>query len=66
MKFLRNLLASVLGSLVAFGIIFFMLLLLIALAGSEEKDITIPRSSVLKITFKEPIKDYGGKYSFTD
>ena len=66
MKFLRNLLASILGSLVAFGILFFMFLIFIALAGKEEKVIDVPESAVLKITLNTPVKDYGGKYSFTD
>lgn len=66
MKFLRNLLASILGSLVAFGILFFMFLIFIALAGKEEKVIDVPKSAILKITLNTPVKDYGGKYSFTD
>lgn len=66
MKFLRNLLAAILGSFIAFGIILCMGFLFLFLAGSEEKSIAIPRTSVLKISLQEPLKDYGGKYNFTD
>ncbi len=66
MKFLRNLLASILGTLVAFGICFFMILLLAALAGTEDKGVYVPNNAVLELRLNEPIKDYGGKYSFRD
>ena len=66
MKFLRNLLASILGTLFALGMLFFMFLIFIMLAGHEEESVKIPESAVLSISLKAPLKDYGGKYSFTD
>ncbi|MBC9795014.1 signal peptide peptidase SppA [Sinomicrobium weinanense] len=66
MKFLRNLLASILGCLVAFGVLFFMLLIFVALAGSQEKTITVSSNSILEIRIDEPLKDYGGRFDFTD
>lgn len=66
MKFLRNLLASVLGCLVAFGVLFCMLLIFVALAGSQENVITVSENSVLEIGIDEPLKDYGGRFDFTD
>ena len=59
MKFLRNLLASIIGSIVAFGIIFFMFLIFISLAGAEE-GVVVKRNSVLELTLPLPISDYTG------
>lgn len=66
MKFLRNLLASILGCLVAFGVLFLMLLIFAALAGSQENVINVSRNSILEIGLNEPLKDYGGRFDFTD
>ncbi len=59
MAFLRNLLAAILGSLVAFGIVFFMFLLFLSLAGSTEQ-VHIDRHSVLDLNFPYPISEYSG------
>ncbi len=59
MKFLRNLLASIIGSIVAFGIIFFMFLIFISLAGAEE-GVVVKKNSVLELTLPLPISDYTG------
>ncbi|NQZ43808.1 MAG: signal peptide peptidase SppA [Flavobacteriaceae bacterium] len=64
MKFLRNLLASILGSMIAFGILFvcFYLLLIIsaAMIGSSDGGVTVRGNSILRISFTEPISDYVG------
>jgi len=59
MNFLRNLLAAILGTLIAFGILFFMFLIFISLANVEE-GVVIKRNSVLKLQFEDPINDYTG------
>ena len=59
MKFLRNLLAAILGSLIAFGIVFFMFMIFISLLSIEE-GITVKNSSVLQLRTPYPIKDYTG------
>lgn len=59
MKFLRNLLASIIGSIVAFGIIFFMFLIFISLAGVEE-GVVVRRNSVLELKLPLPLSDYTG------
>ncbi|MCE2614120.1 signal peptide peptidase SppA [Flavobacteriaceae bacterium D16] len=59
MKFLRNLLASIIGSIVAFGIIFFMFLIFISLAGAEQ-GVVVRNNSVLELRLPLPIKDYTG------
>ena len=60
MKFLRNLLASIFGTLIALGLIF-MLFLLVAVALSDEEEITVKNNSVLEIRLDKIIKDYAPK-----
>jgi len=60
MKFLRNLLAAILGCLVAFGILFVMVLIFVALVGNVGEGITVRENSVLKISINEPVYDYYG------
>lgn len=59
MAFLRNLLAAILGTLVAFGIVFFMFFLFLSLASSAEQ-VSIHRHSVLDLNFPYPISEYSG------
>ncbi|NND16400.1 MAG: signal peptide peptidase SppA [Eudoraea sp.] len=59
MKFLRNLLAAVLGCLIAFGIIFFMFLIFASLASTEE-GVTVKDDSVLELNIPYPVRDYTG------
>ncbi len=66
MNFLRNLLAAILGTLIALGILFFMFMILGALMGRGGDKIVIPDNSVLELKFTEPLKDYGGSYKLTD
>ena len=61
MKFLRNLLASILGSLMAFMIIVGMFFIFMVLVGSAEDGVVVKRNSVLEISFMAPILDYTGK-----
>ena len=61
MKFLRNLLASILGSLMAFMIIVGMFFIFMALVGSADDGVVVKRNSVLEISFITPILDYTGK-----
>lgn len=60
MNFLRNLLAAILGSLVAFGILFAMFFIFLALVGSTEDTVEVKPKTVLKMSFTEPIRDYVG------
>ena len=59
MNFLRNLLAAILGTMIALGIIFFMFMVFISLLNVEEV-ITVKSNSVLELRTPEPIKDYTG------
>ena len=60
MKFLRNFLASILGTLTAIFIIFLFFLLIASIAGSKDK-ITVYSNSVLELDLSNPIKDYAPK-----
>ncbi|MDC6350051.1 signal peptide peptidase SppA [Zeaxanthinibacter sp. PT1] len=59
MNFLRNLLASILGTLMALGIIFVMFLILVSLASAEDA-VTVKKDSVLELNLEYPISDYTG------
>nr|WP_321414441.1 signal peptide peptidase SppA [uncultured Allomuricauda sp.] len=61
MKFLRNLLASILGSLVAFMVIVGMFFIFMALIGSMDDGVVVKKNSVLELSFVAPILDYTGK-----
>ncbi len=60
MKFLRNLLASIFGTLIALGIIF-MLFILVASLVSESEQIVVKKNSVLELRLNGIIKDYAPK-----
>lgn len=60
MKFLRNLLAAILGCLIAFGILFVLFFVFAALVGSAGDGVTVKENSVLKISISEPVYDYYG------
>ncbi|MEH6682425.1 MAG: signal peptide peptidase SppA [Sediminicola sp.] len=60
MNFLRNLLASIIGGLVAFGILFLMFLVFISLVGSADDGVTIKDNTVLELRLDYPVDDYIG------
>ena len=60
MNFLRNLLAAILGCIIAFGIIFFMFLIFISLIGNTEDGVVIKNNSVLELQIQKPLNDYVG------
>ncbi|GGG54090.1 signal peptide peptidase SppA [Croceivirga lutea] len=60
MKFLRNLLAAILGCLIAFGILLVMFFVFAALIGSSEDSISVKDNSILELSLAEPIYDYVG------
>jgi protease-4 len=60
MKFLRNLLASIIGTFIALGIIF-MLILLLVVALSEDEEMIVKNNSVLELQLDKIVKDYAPK-----
>lgn len=67
MNFLRNILSTIIGVFLAMMMLFLMFLFFVAIAGSgADSTISIDEHSVIELRFDEPIKDYGGKYSFKE
>lgn len=62
MKFLRNLLAAILGTFIALGIIF-MLTMIVVSAISKSEKISVQTNSVLEINLETRVKDYAPKSS---
>jgi len=60
MKFLRNLAASVLGTILTLFIICMLFVAIASIAGSEEK-ISVDEQSVLVLALEAPVKDYAPK-----
>ncbi|WP_299124937.1 signal peptide peptidase SppA [uncultured Tenacibaculum sp.] len=60
MKFLRNLLASILGFFIAIFLIFIFFLAIAAITGSED-EVVVKSNSVLELSLTTPIKDYAPK-----
>ncbi len=60
MKFLRNLLAAILGCLVAFGILMGMFFVFFALVGSAGEGVVVKENTILEVSLNEPIYDYLG------
>lgn len=60
MNFLRNFLASILGSLFAFGIVFVMFLIFVTLVSSGEDTVAVKENSILELQLQHPISDYTG------
>ena len=61
MNFLRNLLAAIVGTLIALGIIFAMFFIFVGLLSSADDSVTIKKNSVLELQLQQPISDYTGK-----
>ena len=60
MKFLRNLLASILGFFIALFLLFILFIGIASLVGKEEV-VVVKSSSVLELDFSSPINDYAPK-----
>lgn len=60
MKFLRNLLAAILGCLIAFGIMFVMFIIFASLFSGAEETVTVKKNSILELQLTTPIQDYVG------
>ena len=60
MNFLRNLLAAILGCLIAFGIMVVMFMVFISLIAGAEEGVVIKDNTVLELQLQLPINDYVG------
>lgn len=52
--------ASIIGCIMAFGIIFVMALIFVSLIGSDEDSVVVKENSILEIQLQRPISDYTG------
>jgi protease-4 len=62
MKFLRNLFASIFGTLIAIGLLFLLMILIASVVGKTNK-VEVKNNSVLTINLKSVVKDYAPKSS---
>jgi protease-4 len=60
MKFLRNLFASIFGTLIALGIVFLVIVLVASMVAESEK-VTVKENSVLVLDLTKEVKDYAPK-----
>ncbi|QCX01145.1 signal peptide peptidase SppA [Aggregatimonas sangjinii] len=60
MNFLRNLLAAILGTLIALGIVFVMFIIFASLLGNTEDNVSVKKNSILELRLDYPIQDYVG------
>ncbi|MEC4112893.1 signal peptide peptidase SppA [Myroides pelagicus] len=67
MRFLRNVLATIVGLFVFSFLAFFMLISIgAALGSSSEAKVTVKEKTVLELDLSKVKYDYGGKYNFKD
>ncbi len=66
MKFLGNVLATIVGIFVFFMVLFFGIALISALFGGDGDKVKIKDNSVIELDLSEVKQDYGGKFNFTD
>lgn len=60
MKFLRNLLAAILGCMIAFGIIVVIAMIFLSLVSNIEDTPNIKENSILELQIRRPVNDYVG------
>ncbi len=66
MKFLRNVLATLVGLFLFCGILFFGIILLGALFGGNSEKVTVKENSVINLDLSKVKYDYAGKFNFKD
>lgn len=66
MKFLGNVLATILGLFVFFMLLFFGILFVGAVFSSSSDEILVEKNSVIELDLSEIKNDYAGKYNFKD
>lgn len=66
MKFLGNVLATIVGLFVFCFLFFFGFLIIGALFGGDGDKVRVKDKSVIELDLKEVTQDYGGQFKFTD
>ncbi|MFM2369180.1 MAG: hypothetical protein RL619_1480 [Bacteroidota bacterium] len=62
MKFLGNVLATIIGIFIFFMLFFFGILIIGAIFGGESEGVTVKNNSVIELNLKEIKNDYAGKF----
>ncbi|HSD15113.1 MAG TPA: signal peptide peptidase SppA [Flavobacterium sp.] len=66
MRFLGNVLATVVGLFVFFMVFFFGILLIGVIFGGDGDHVKVKKDSVIELDLAEVTQDYGGQFKFTD
>lgn len=66
MRFLRNVLATIVGLFVFFGILFFGIILLGAVFGSSGEKVMIKDNTVINLDLSKVKYDYAGRFNYKD
>lgn len=66
MKFLGNVLATIVGIFIFFMFSFFMLMFIGAVFGGDSKSANVEENSVLKLDIESVSNDYAGKFNFEE
>ncbi len=66
MRFLGNILSTIIGIFMFFMILFFGVIFIAALFGGEGETLDVKKDSVIELDLSEVTNDYGGKFTFKD
>ncbi len=66
MRFLGNVLATLVGLFIFSFVGFFLLIAIVSVAGSGDDTVTVRSNSVLELDLSKVERDYAGKMTFTD
>ncbi|WP_010255652.1 signal peptide peptidase SppA [Myroides injenensis] len=66
MRFLRNVLATIVGLFLFFGLLFFGLIVIATAIGSSSDKVIVKDNSVLVLDLSDVRYDYGGKFNYKD
>jgi protease IV len=66
MKFLGNVLATVIGIFLFFMVAFFGIIIIGAIFGGDSKSVRVEDNSVLELNLETISNDYGGKFNYED
>ncbi len=66
MKFISNILATIIGIFVFFILFFFGIILIGAVLGGDDNKVTVKKNSVIELDLSEVSLDYAGKINFKE
>ena len=66
MRFLGNILSTIIGLFMFFMILFFGLIFVASIFGSDGDKVEVKKNSVIELDLSDVTSDYGGKFTFKD